>query len=85
MVVLRNSPYYLDQLSGAERVGYDLLVGQSMALLAETGYDAVAMGGEFTVEDFSDAAHLAPVGGDKLAALLEPRIRGVAARLGYLP
>jgi hypothetical protein len=85
MVVLRNSPYYLDQLSGAERVGYDVLVGQSMALLAETGYDAVAMGGEFTVEDFSDAAHLAPAGGDKLAALLEPRIRGLAARLGDLP
>jgi hypothetical protein len=43
------------------------------------------MGGEFTVEDFSDAAHLAPGGGDKLAAILEPRIRGVAARLGYVP
>jgi hypothetical protein len=84
MVVLRNSPYYLGQFSDEERSGYDRLVEESLTLLAATGYDAVAMGADFGVEDFADAAHLAPSGGDKLAALVAPRVKRIAARLGYV-
>jgi hypothetical protein len=84
IVVDGQSPYYLDMLGAEERRLYDLVVERTVALLREAGYESVATGPGYAVDDYHDRVHLTASGGAKLADAIAPVIRDMAARLGYV-
>ncbi len=84
IVVEGQSPYYLDMLTPEERLLYYLVVERAVAMFREAGYESVAVGPDFKVDDYHDRVHLTAAGGTKLADAIAPVIRDMADRLGYL-
>jgi hypothetical protein len=83
VVVDRPSPHYVDLLTGEEQATLGYLVERTVSALQDAGYEATSMGQDLTAEDYADLVHLVPSGGAKLAALVAPRVRALAERLGY--
>jgi hypothetical protein len=84
IVVVRPSSFYVDLLTGEEKLRFAELMRGSVSVLKQAGYEAVAEGDEFTADDFADFLHLGPSGAAKLVDLVAPRIRAMAERLGYV-
>lgn len=84
MAVVHDSPYYIDLQPGDGPQQYRAAVVEGVRRLQGGGFGSVAVGAEFTPADYADRAHLAPEGGEKMAALLAPVVREMAERLGHL-
>jgi hypothetical protein len=83
--VMRYSPYRLAQLREDEHEWYERVVRRYAEAFRVHGFDAAAIGRDWNPADYSDSRHLTPEGGAKLAFELAPRLRAMAAKLGYLP
>jgi lysophospholipase L1-like esterase len=83
IVVSRNSPYYVRQLSATEQVRDDLAYRDTVAAWRALGFPATEYGADFSPEDFGDRTHLTASGGRKLAEIVAPEIRRVASQLGF--
>jgi len=83
IVVSRNSPHYVRQLSAAEQARDDLAYRDTVAAWRALGFPATEYGADFEPEDFGDRTHLAASGGRKLAGIIAPEIRRIAAQLGH--
>jgi hypothetical protein len=83
ILVMRESPYYLDKLTADERARYDALFPASVAALREVGVEAREAGKGGTFEDYSDRCHLSVSGGRRLADTVAGGVKDVARRLGY--
>lgn len=83
ILLMRESPYYLDKLSADERARYDALFPASVEELREVGIEARVAGEGCTLEDYSDRCHLSVSGGRRLAETVAAGVKDVARRLGY--
>lgn len=84
IVFSRNSPFYTQRLTDAERVRDELAYRDSVREFQALGYAATEYGPDFTTADFGDRTHLTAQGGRKLAERLAPEIRQLAGKLNYL-
>lgn len=84
VLVLSESPYYVDRLENAVKGDYRWRLERAAEVLEGAGFAALAVGNDFTADDFSDRLHLSDEGGRKLAHKVAPKVRALAARLGYL-
>jgi hypothetical protein len=84
IMLSRNSPYYLKNLSSDEMHREDLAYQDGVAAWQTAGYAAAEYGRDFTDDDYGDRTHLTIQGGRKLAGVVEKEIRAMVARLGYL-
>lgn len=85
IVISRNSPNYLAQLTADELKRDEVAYAGAIAAWKEAGYNATDYGPGFVLEDFGDRTHLASKGGAKLAKWLAPQIRDMSDKLGYQP
>lgn len=83
VVLTRNSPYYLDKFTAAERQREDLAYQLSVQIWQQAGYEAIDCGRGYTIGDYGDRIHLSSTGGDKLAQQLAAEVRRIAGKLGY--
>jgi lysophospholipase L1-like esterase len=83
LVVLPDSPYYVEQLTPAERARYRDVLPVAVSGLEQAGFVALEAGRGYTVEDFFDRCHLSEEGGRRLAAEVAPAVRRLAKNLGY--
>jgi hypothetical protein len=84
LVMLSDSPHFLDQLSPEKRADYRWAAEKAAVILEDAGFTALVVGNDFSTEDFIDVVHLSESGGRKLAHKVAPKVRDLAARLGYL-
>lgn len=84
VLISRNSPYYTNRLTAAERERDELAIRDSLSLWEASGYAALDTGRGFVPEDYGDRTHLTASGGLKLAQVTAPKVRALAAQLGYL-
>jgi hypothetical protein len=83
-LAVRDSPYYVKQLTPEEQTHYRRLFPQMVAALTAAGYHALDVGAGYSAWDYSDRCHLSEEGGEKMAAAVAPRVREMARQLGYL-
>lgn len=83
VLVMRESPHFVDQLPRRIRADYCWAMAQAVEVLGAAGFAAVGVGEDFSTEDFVDGCHLSEQGGSKLAHTVAPQVRALAARLGY--
>jgi hypothetical protein len=83
LVVLPDSPYYVNRLTPAERANYREVLRLIAWSLGEAGFATLEAGRDFGVEDFIDRCHLSEEGGRRLAAEVAPKLRQMAQDLGY--
>jgi hypothetical protein len=83
LVVLPDSPYYVNRLTPAERANYREVLRLIAWGLGEAGFVTLEAGRGFGVEDFIDRCHLTEEGGRRLAAEVAPKLRQMAHDLGY--
>ena len=83
VLLSRNSPYYTLRLTPAERERDELAIRDSITLWESFGYAVLDTGSNFTPEDYGDRTHLTSSGGLKLAQTTAPKVRAMAAQLGY--
>lgn len=79
-----SSPYYLARLTEDERVRDKITYDMAVQKWKESGFDALAYGPDFAPIDYFDRTHLTGTGATKLAALVAPKVKAMAAELGYL-
>jgi hypothetical protein len=85
MLVGRDSPFYRDRLSAAERARDEQAIRDTVELYRSVGYQSIDYGADFTVQDYYDRSHLTASGGQKLATAVAAEVRRLAAQRGYLP
>lgn len=83
IILTRNSPYYLNQLTLAEQDRDDLAHLLSVQVWQQGGYEAFDCGRGYTIGDYGDRIHLSSTGGEKLAAQIAGEVRRVTAKLHY--
>jgi hypothetical protein len=83
-LAVRDSPYYVKQLTPEEQGRYRGLFPHMVTALTGAGYHALDIGTDYSAWDYSDRCHLSEEGGEKLAATVAPCIRQMARQLGYL-
>ncbi len=76
-----NNPYHTRHFTADEQIRDEFARQASVRLWEEMGYAALAYGPEMSVEDYVDRTHLTKSGGNKLADLVAPEIRALAAQL----
>jgi hypothetical protein len=85
LLIPHENPYYLAQLSPAEQALSRQYALEQVRAAEGVGLAALAVGRDFTVEDCYDGGgHYSESGGLKLAGAVAPKVREMAARLGYL-
>ncbi len=84
ILVSRNSPFYTRQLPAEVRDRDEIAIRDTIAGWEGLGYSSMDYGSDFVPEDFGDRTHLTTSGGAKLAALVAPKVREMAQRLGYI-
>jgi hypothetical protein len=84
IMLSRNNPYFLRQLSADELRREDAAYRDGAAAWREAGYRSADYGRDFNEADFGDRTHLAASGGRKLAAVVAEQVRSMAGSLGYL-
>jgi hypothetical protein len=84
MLVVRDSPYYVNQLNGDERTLYDRIFADFVRILEAIGMRSIDVGRDYSSSDYFDRCHLSEEGGLRLAADVAPRIQEMAGQLGYL-
>jgi len=83
IMLSRNCPYYLDQLSPEERQREDFAYREAVAAWRALGYRARDYGSDYAPADFGDRTHLASSGGRKLARTVAAEINSMVVDLGY--
>ncbi len=84
LLIGRDSIFFRQQLTPAEHARDEQAIADAVDMLRARGYAAIDYGEKFTAEDYADRTHLAPPGGEKLAATVAPAVRALAGKLGYL-
>ena len=84
ILVTTHSPYYTNQLAGADRAAYYSNCRQVSQGLEEYGFASLPVGVDWGVDDYLDLCHLSEQGGRKLADVAAVRIRSLAQQLGYV-
>jgi hypothetical protein len=82
-LAVRDSPYYVKQLTPEEQTQYRGLFPQLVLALTAAGYHALDIGADYSAWDFSDRCHLSEEGGEKLAAEVAPRVREMARMIVF--
>ena len=83
IMLSRNSPLYLDQLSPSERSRDNQAYRDAIGLWQKAGYQAAEYGTGYDVLDFGDRTHLTSAGGQKLARTVADLVRSLAEKRGY--
>lgn len=83
LVVVRESPHYLDRLTPVERDKYDRLLTATAAVIDRVGMYGFVAGRGLTADDFYDRCHPSESGGARLAEEIAPRVRELAQRFGW--
>ena len=83
LMLSRNSPYYLKNLTGDEMERENAAYRDAVAAWKEAGYASAEYGRDFADADYGDRTHLTSSGGRKLAALVAREIQGLDVKLGY--
>ncbi len=81
ILLSRNSPFYLSQLSPSELEREDLSYADSLTVLNDLGFSAIEYGRDFNLEDYGDRTHLTIQGGTKLATLVAKKIKTIAHKI----
>jgi hypothetical protein len=84
ILVSRNSPYYVRQLTADERAREEQGYRDGVLFWRKAGHPSMEYGRDFADNDFGDRTHLSSTGGRKLAEAVAPEVRIIAERLGYL-
>jgi len=84
IMLSRNSPYYLRQLTADEARREDAAYRGGIEAWRGAGYEAEDYGRNYDDADFGDRTHLAASGGRKLAVQVADRVRAISDKLGYL-
>ena len=84
LLVMRESPYYLNKLNPAEQDAFGEACQTAVRVLEEVGFSAQEIGRNYTPEDFVDRCHLSETGGKHLAEDVAPMVRALAESRGYL-
>lgn len=83
IMLSRNSPVYLKQLTPDEREREEFVYREGGAAWRALGYHAGDYGVDFAPEDFGDRTHLTATGGRKLARRVATEIAAMVEQLGY--
>jgi hypothetical protein len=84
VMLSRNSPLYLRQLTPDEMVRDDDAYRDCVNAWRHYGYAADEYGRDYDETDFGDRTHLTGTGGRKLAAQVAGDVQEIARKLGYL-
>jgi hypothetical protein len=84
LLVLRDSPHVVNRLEPPLKADYDWAQANAARMLELAGFASLAVGQDFTEDDFVDRCHLSEEGGRKLASKVAPKVRELAGRLGFL-
>ena len=80
----RDAPYYTHQLSPEIQARDDLAFSRSVDGLESIGYASMQYGRDYAPSQYGDRTHLTKSGGARLAADVAPKVRALAAKLGYV-
>ncbi len=81
-----SSPRILNQLPADEHAAFVATARKHADELRKAGFAETAISGiDYNERDYVDRAHLSVSGGDKLAAMLAPKVLALAQSLGYVP
>ncbi|MBI5426085.1 MAG: hypothetical protein HZA32_18585 [Opitutae bacterium] len=83
IMLSRNSPLYLGQLTPDERQREEFVYREGIAAWRALGYRSNDYGADFAPEDFGDRTHLTAAGGRKLAKIVAAEIMTMTRQLGY--
>jgi len=83
IMLSRNSPFYVDQLSPSERSRDEQAYRDAIGLWRKAGCAASEYGTGYDVLDFGDRTHLTAKGGKKLAHTVADLVRSLSDKLGY--
>ena len=84
ILVSRGSPYYRRRLTPDEQARDDQCFRDAVRIWRDAGVESTDYGRDFTDDDYGDRTHLSKTGGAKLAELVAPEVRAMAAKLSYL-
>lgn len=84
ILIGRNSPFYTEKLEEPIRQRDDLAFHAAVEGWIAAGYESLEYGKNFVPFDYGDRSHLTSQGGEKLAAVVAPKIKAMAEKLGYL-
>jgi hypothetical protein len=85
VLMSRNSPYYLRQLTPDEQERDTLAYQHAVEMWKAGGFDSLMYGGpDFNEFDYNDRTHLTVLGGNKLARLVADKVQEMSRNLGYL-
>lgn len=84
IMLSRNSPYYLKDLSAEEMRRDDIAYREGAAEWRKMGYASDDYGRGYDETDFGDRTHLTATGGLKLAQQTADDVREISRKLGYL-
>jgi hypothetical protein len=84
MVGVPDSPHFVRRLTSAEQAAYRATFAAAVTYFEDHGFSALAVGADWTEDDFFDRCHVGPHGSRKLAAEVAPKVRQMAEELGYL-
>jgi hypothetical protein len=79
-----NSPFYLSRLPPDDLIRNDLSFKKAVVEWEKNGYEALAYGKDFTMDDDGDRTHLTWHGGVKLAKVVAAKVQDMSQKLGYL-
>ena len=80
----RNSPYYLKNLTADEMARDNLAYQDGAAAWRAAGYMSAEYGRDFEARDYGDRAHLTAAGGRKLAAVVAAKVQDMAKDFDYM-
>lgn len=84
IMLSRNSPVYLNQLTPAEREREEFVYREAVMGWRSLGYHALDYGANYQPADFGDRTHLTATGGRKLAHTVAAEVQSMVAALGYM-
>ena len=84
IMLSRNSPYYLKDLTADEMARENLAYQDGVAAWRAAGYASAEYGRDFEASDYGDRAHLTVRGGGKLAVVVAEKVQIIAKDLRYL-
>jgi len=84
IVTIRQSPFYTDHFTAAERSAYDGNYAAVVDVLRRGEFHAADLGRDWAADDFVDGWHISEAGGRKLADAIAPLVAEMAHDLGYV-
>lgn len=84
ILVISDNPTYVERLPPRTQDDYHWGFARLAEVIRAAGFPALAVGEDFSGDDFIDRCHLTEQGGRALAQAVAPKVRELARRLGYL-